>query len=233
MLQSAVATDGKNEAFDTVAIPALRLTKMAFVAGEITAQAIAECLTLARELVDDLPHEDSTAVESTTRVRVLVVPAKDEIDGFACELFAQTLSVERWAVAVTTVATLTGELADSIPETDPAVVVIGSVLPGGISHTRYLCKKLITRFPELKLVIGRWGLEEDVEIATSDFVAVGADSVFTSMAATREHLTAWLPILNAQMQKAQPLSIPTPLDTAVPPIAKSTRGLANGVTGVV
>jgi hypothetical protein len=207
VLRTSVTADGRDSVFDSMIIPALRLTKAAMVAGDLTSKAVEGCLATARELIDELPEESGEPIEVQTPVRVLVVPAKDEVDGFACEMYARMLPPEKWVTTVTTLAMLTGELTDNIPDLDPAVVVIGSVPPGGISHTRYLCKRLRTKFPNLKLMIGRWGQEEDVEKTTTDLLAVGADSVTTTLTSTRQHLNDWLPVLAELEEKVNHMSI--------------------------
>jgi hypothetical protein len=37
------------------------------------------------------------------------------------------------------------------------LICLGALAPGGIAQTRYLCLRLRARFPDLKIVVGRWG----------------------------------------------------------------------------
>jgi hypothetical protein len=69
------------------------------------------------------------------------------------------------------------------------VVCVGA-LPSGPrgSHTRYLCKRLRARFPDLRIVVGRWGLRENVTNARRQLEAAGADYVGVTLVETREHL---------------------------------------------
>jgi predicted PurR-regulated permease PerM len=192
----AAAADGLEPAFDGGVIPALRLTKEASVSGELTPAAAAACLDTLRDALDDVPEPDRpTGPAAATRPRILVIPAKDDADELACELLARVLPAERWDVTIASAATLTGELAKSLPAIDPAVVVIGSVPPGGVSHVRYLCKRLRPRFPGRRLIVGRWGGELD----PSDYVArlrtAGADEVTTSLAETHRNVAAWFPVV--------------------------------------
>jgi hypothetical protein len=55
---------------------------------------------------------------------------------------------------------LTGELLDRVAERRPAAVCIATIPPGGLAHTRYLCKRLRSRFPDLKILVGRWGTHD-------------------------------------------------------------------------
>jgi hypothetical protein len=56
------------------------------------------------------------------------------------------------------------QVVSSVGAKEPAVVCIGALPPGGLARTRYLCKRLRTRLPEAKIVVGRWGLKSSVEL---------------------------------------------------------------------
>ena len=91
----------------------------------------------------------------------------------ALEMLQQVLDPARWDLELIAPATLTAELLDLVAERRPGVVCIASTPPGGLAHTRYLCKRLRSRFPELKIVVGRWGAHD---ITTTDAAReAGAD----------------------------------------------------------
>jgi len=83
-----------------------------------------------------------------------------------------------------------------VGEKEPAVVCIGALPPGGLAHTRYLCKRLRTQLPAARIVVGRWGLKGNVEVNEEQLREAGADQVETTLLQTREHLNAWLPVLS-------------------------------------
>ncbi|HXH01176.1 MAG TPA: hypothetical protein VNI56_03155, partial [Xanthomonadaceae bacterium] len=59
------------------------------------------------------------------------------------------------------------------------------VPPGGLIQTRYLCKRVRQRFPDLKIVVGRWGLlEEGAAKNREQLTAAGADRVAITLADT-------------------------------------------------
>src|SRR5581483_2779581 len=76
-----------------------------------------------------------------------------------------------------------------IEATRPAVVCLGG-LPASprSAHTRYLCKRLRARFPDLRIIVGRWGLRDSAAHALRHIEAAGADFVGRSLVETREHL---------------------------------------------
>ena len=70
-----------------------------------------------------------------------------------------------------------------------------SLPPGGLSHTRFLCKRLKARFPEVKLLAGRWGLQDDVDQNREQLRAAGADHMETTLQGAVIQLNAWRPAL--------------------------------------
>ena len=80
---------------------------------------------------------------------------------------------------------LTAEVVARIGEQSPAMICIAAVPPGGLAQTRYLCKRLRARFPNLKIAVGRWGIgSED----GNSILLAGADKVGTTMIETREQM---------------------------------------------
>jgi len=84
---------------------------------------------------------------------------------------------------------LASEVIALIEETRPAVVCLGG-LPASprSAHTRYLCKRIRSHFPDLRIIVGRWGLREGVTPVRRQLEAAGANFVGLSLVETREQL---------------------------------------------
>jgi hypothetical protein len=54
---------------------------------------------------------------------------------------------------------------------------------------------LRARCPELKIIIGRWGLKYNVDANREQLQDVGADLMATTLLETRKQLNEWLPVL--------------------------------------
>ena len=94
-------------------------------------------------------------------------------------MLQRILDPARWDLELIAPTTLTAELLDLVAERRPGVVCIASTPPGGLAHTRYLCKRLRSRFPDLKIVVGRWGAHD---ITTTDAAReAGADRAATTV----------------------------------------------------
>jgi hypothetical protein len=119
------------------------------------------------------------------KVRILGCSAHDEADELALLMFRQLLDSTRYEVEIMSDAMLSSKVVALIGERSPAVICIAAVPPGGLAQTRYLCKRLRSRFPNLKIAVGRWGIgSED----SSSILLAGADTVGITMIETREQV---------------------------------------------
>jgi hypothetical protein len=135
-------------------------------------------------------------------------------------MLRQVLDPARWDLETLAPTTLTAELLDRVAERRPPLVCIAALPPGGLAHTRYLCKRLRGRFPDIRILVGRWGLR-DISVAphsspepggavpsadwptgephadplTEALEEAGADLVATTLLETRQQLGSLLPVL--------------------------------------
>jgi len=120
--------------------------------------------------------------------------ARDLADQVALEILVRLLDPIRWKVELVPPGTLTAELLELVAAKQPALVCIATIPPGGLAHTRYLCKRLRARFPDLRIIVGRWGKEAGTEDAAS-LCEAGALSTATTLSETRRQLLSLLPVL--------------------------------------
>ena len=75
-----------------------------------------------------------------------------------------------------------------VAQTPPALLCIGTVAPGGLARTRYLCKQLHARFPDLTIVVEHWGeialTAENLALLRAD----GIEQVGTTLRETRDQV---------------------------------------------
>ena len=188
--------------YDEVLVPALNYARRDRDLGRLTEDGEQFVFRATREILDDLknlkPESSSEASDSEKvamaandspatlpKVRILGCPARDEADELALHMFRQLLDSTRYEVEVMSDALLTSEVVALIGEKSPAMIFIAAVSPGGLAQTRYLCKRLRARFPNLKIAVGRWGMgSED----SNSILLAGADRVGTTMIETREQM---------------------------------------------
>jgi predicted PurR-regulated permease PerM len=203
------------QVFDGLLVPALHYAKRDRERDDLTEADEQFVLGATREIVEDLGERQATAAgqaggpaegraetPSHARVRILGCPAHDDADALALEMLRQLLDPARWDMEVLSTEMLSAELVGAAGEKAPAVVCIGALPPGGLARTRYLCKRLRTRLPNVKIVVGRWGLKDGVEQNQEQLLEAGADQVETTLHETQTHLCTWLPVLGHEEAKA-------------------------------
>jgi len=206
-----------DEVYDALLIPALNYTRRDRQRDELTDADEEFVHRATQEVLDDLgeqsraapvsaeeePPPEARAASSANRVYVLACPAQDEADRLALVMLKQLLDPNKWEVEIATGSLLTSELVTLVAEKRPALICIGSLPPGGLAHTRYLCKRLRVPFPGIKIIVGRWGLKGNVESNREQLEEAGADLMATSLIETRHQFDGWLPALdNAEARAA-------------------------------
>jgi hypothetical protein len=87
-----------------------------------------------------------------------------------------------------------------------------------LSQARHLCKRLRSQWPELKIVVGRWGLHDEMDADRQQLLAAGADHVETTVLDTLRTLA----MVGLTRGHAAPESPPTPAPDVVPWTASTT-----------
>jgi len=229
IVETFVTSDGRESVYDAVLLPALYYAKQDRDRGLLSegdAQFVGQA---TREILDVLAHDAPTPSErdpgdlsvsepGDARVRILVCPARDEADAVALEMVRQLLDPARYWVEVSGAGMLTAEVVAWVDLHRPALLCIGAVAPGGLSQARHLCKRLRSQCPELKIVVGRWGLHGERDTDRELLLTAGADHVETTVLDTQRALAQAALTLGRQA----PESLPTLVPDVVPWTAPTT-----------
>lgn len=192
----------QEQLFDGVLVPALNYARIDRQLGRLTEDGEKFVIQATREILEDLSSfrsESSSAVADSPqpatsddslpiaapKVLILGCPAHDEADEVALLMFRQMLDPTRYDVQVTSDAVLTSEVIALIGQKSPALIFIATVSPGGLSQTRYFCKRVRARFPNLKIAVGRWGMGSEDR---NSILLAGADTVGNTLIETREQV---------------------------------------------
>ena len=183
--------------YDEVLLPALYYAKQDWEREKISEADAEFVASSTREIVDEL-HQDGRSpapsdAEPTTgrlgpRRLLFLCPAQDEIDAVAVHIASRLIDATRWHVETLGTSMLTSEVTRLVDERHPALVCVGSVAPGGMSHTRHLCKRLRTRCPDVSLVVGRFGLHEESVEEREQLAEAGADFIAPTMREFGRHV---------------------------------------------
>jgi len=189
------------EVFDQLLIPAFNSMRLDVRLDRID-DAGAENLSVAvREIADDLarrpvvPADDQPPAEApslpSTPVKVLAIPARDGADEVALSMLEALLRRDTVSWVVATRAQGAQELTELIENEKPNLVCIAAIPPGGLSQTRYLCMRLRAKFPDLHILVGRWGLLEDAQRERDQLEAAGVARMDVSLLETVQYCEHW------------------------------------------
>ena len=189
--------------YDDVMVPALNYVKRDFNLGRLAESDQQFVFEATREILDELDDlkpensslvsesaESITAVDAipraaTPKVRILGCPVRDEGDELALLMLRQLLDPGRYEIEILADELLAAEIVDQIAARSPALICLASLPPGGLAQTRYLCKRLRARFPDIKLLVGRWGSRIDDNDA---LLVAGAHKIGTTIIETRDQI---------------------------------------------
>jgi predicted PurR-regulated permease PerM len=231
IVEEHLKTHPQEQLFDGVLIPALSYARRDREFGRLTEDGEQFVFRATREILEDLnslmPQSSSELSDSSRttttegnspamlpKISILGCPAHDEADELALLMFRQLLDSTKYELEIMSDAMLTAEVVAVIGEKNPAMICIAAVSPGGLAQTRYLCKRLRARFPNLKIAVGRWGIgSED----SNSIVLAGADRVGTTMIETREQMIQLSQIgPRSEAQSGATASPFSPLDALLP-----------------
>jgi predicted PurR-regulated permease PerM len=224
LIEAEVKCTSAEAVLDRLLIPALNLAKRDRLSGEINQADEEFILRTVREIVDDLTdaaiEKDPTDEDAVAgpRVHVLACPSLDDFDRLALEMLKKVLRDERWNFEVVSSDMLAAEVLERVSESEPGLLCIGSLAPGSLAHVRYLCKRLRSRFPEARFVVGRWGVKLDPAVVTQ-LKEAGADAVETDILATRNTMRALWPVLAEADRKKLAASSPEKVRILEPVVA--------------
>jgi len=177
---------------DAVLLPALAHARRDRAAGMIAAEDAARVVEGIERTVEALedeqpparPPEGEVPARAGSEAAVLGCPAVDRADEVALRILARLVAADGIAMEVLPAAMLTGEVASEIVARRPRAVIIGSLPPGGLGETRYLCKRLAAAPSAPWILVGRWGAGDGHEAACGPHAA----AIVGSLAQARAQL---------------------------------------------
>ena len=251
------------EVYDTVLIPALALAETHWHRGEVNDGKHKFIMESLKEMIQDrIERQQEMQAQETTedtqeanadsglvdlidspRLCILSLPARSEADEIAAMMLAQVLETRSCVVQAVSVTSLASEMVDLVEQRKADVVCVSATPPGAMMHARYLCKHLRRRFPKVKLVVGLWDVQGDLNKAR-ERIGCGA-TVVATLADAQEQIRLLiqqlLPPTEQQappecdqmvMQRAHPSNYPSNVDVRptlqrVPPTNSVDSGNSN------
>ena len=126
---------------------------------------------------------------------ILALPAVDEVDEVALRMLRAVLDATRFSLEAASTRMLSSEVVALVRDRGYRVVCVAALPPGGLSHAKYLCKKLSGALPDLKILVGRWGPPGIGGEGADTLRTAGAAAVATALTETRDQLYQLAPPL--------------------------------------
>lgn len=191
--------------YDSVLIPALSMAEEDRHLNSLETRTSTFIIRSVRELVEELgerlPESDvlftpelegepPLDLSELTGFRVVCIPAGDEADEIAAmmaEQLLRRLGCDARSLAIANRANLVNDLAT---ETRPDIAMISALPPFAAGQARSLCRLLRQRYPEMKIVIGLWGVET-IAKAQERLGAGCTDLIVTTLREAMNLLSDW------------------------------------------
>jgi predicted PurR-regulated permease PerM len=220
LVDEYLQTHTLDEVYDNLLLPALTSAKRDRAQDSLTDADIQFVVQATRAIVDDLGVRQShTAtlpanapellpgeahMASLAPVRVFGCPARDVVDELALQMFRQLLDPSQITLEIVSPEILTAEVLSLVEQQGVGLVCIAALPPGASAPTRYLCKRLRIRFPELKIVVGRWGFTGNIQEDRLRLLPAGADEVAMTLRETRSHVMQLMPLISTLAAQPAP-----------------------------
>jgi predicted PurR-regulated permease PerM len=127
------------------------------------------------------------AREPAEGLALLCIPTSDAFDQVASVMLRETLRREGIECEVVSEVHFAGEILDIIARRAPAAVCVSHVPPPALAPIRYLCKRIVEKYPELPIVVGAWTLELDEKKVDLRLPGSARPLLASSLAQARAH----------------------------------------------
>jgi predicted PurR-regulated permease PerM len=204
LVEEYVETHALETLYDDVLIPALNAAKRDRKLGTLTDEDVQFIIQATRAIVEDLSMRQSQPLTSAIRTtipaveklsattpppQILGCPAYDAADELALQMLQQLLDPSHYRMMIVSAEMLTSEMLSVAEQQHIRLICVAALPPGALAPVRYLCKRLRARFPDCRLVVGRWGAEQERDGRWARVCELGADEMGTTLRETQNQIS--------------------------------------------
>jgi predicted PurR-regulated permease PerM len=128
------------------------------------------------------------------RAKLLLVAARDRGDHLVVNAVKNVLDPSDFHCIAASKGLIGAEIVNLAEEEKAEGICILSLPPGGLNHSKYLCKRLRAKLPALKIFLGH--MDSD-DASPESWSKIGADVVSFSLVDLVKQLEAWKPVLDS------------------------------------
>lgn len=208
VVDAALKSHPRAEVFDTILVPALSRAERDAAGGHLEDSDRAFVWRVVGDIVDELEGAPEITLASVAGAAgsngaggpapadptapppvVVGVASNDTADAVALKMLGQLLAASGVGLEVVADAATPLALAERLADRSPDVVVLSHLPPEGLTAARYQVRRLRARFPDLPIVVGRWGASGNAAAAAEDrLTEAGASGVALSLAGARDQI---------------------------------------------
>jgi len=184
------------DVYDELFLPALISARRDYLNEKLSEDHLDFIINTTGQLITKLGHlERSKAVAEPAAAsrevqEVFGIPVEDTIDELVIAMLGHVLP-EFVSLRAVSTQSLSGEIMEQLADRKPRVVCIGAIVPGGWQEMRHLLKRIQTAFPNMPVVVARWGLQSEKrerELAR----ATSAQAVCTTLKSAQNYIVQLL-----------------------------------------
>jgi len=121
-------------------------------------------------------------------VNIVILPAHDEADEIVGLMLTQVLEFNNYCATAVSQSALAGEMLEMVQTKNAHAVCVSALPPSAVTHSRYLCKRLHQKFPEMNMVVGLWSWSGDLKKAKERVACEGTVQLVTRITGALEEI---------------------------------------------
>ena len=141
-------------------------------------------------------------------INVLCLPAKGASDEIVALMLAQLLELRGYCASAGSQDLLASEMVEKIEKEKIEIVCVSAMPPSAIAHSRYLCKRIHARFPDIHMLVGVWMSKADPAQMKRRIACDESVQVVTTLSQSQDEIDQITHRVNVETQPAA--TAPTP-----------------------
>jgi len=137
------------------------------------------------------PLVASHSAPAPSATRIFCLAANDQADEITSSMLAQLLEREGHGVISLPVESRFEEIVQNLPPEPQDVICISALPPFAFAQAASICQRVRLHLPEIKVLVGVWGFDGDMNKAQERFVGARPDTLVSSLAQALERISAW------------------------------------------
>ena len=136
-------------------------------------------------------------------VNIVVLPAHDEADEIVGLMLDQLLDFNNYCCTALSQSALAGEMIETVQTKDAHAVCVSALPPAAVAHSRYLCKRLHMKLPDMKMVVGLWTWSGELKRAKDRVACEGSVNLVTTLAQAMDEIEQLTQAVVTQQQETR------------------------------